>query len=169
MKRIVIMVLLAALLATTGGCAGATPETLELSDYFGEYKFSEVALISMLSSSTIDYMNEVKADNTYTLTDELFEIRGSGNTITVDKPTYEPCSLPTKDEVLALGGEISELVEKYKIDAAYKVFNADGEKVGRKIYTSSANPDLLWLSDYNDNNATGAEIVVQSVDQLTRE
>lgn len=169
MKWIALTGLLAVLLVTAGGCAGATSETLELEDFFGEYEFSEVALISMLSSSTTDYMNEVKANNTYTITAQLFEIRSQDSTITVDQPFYEACALPNEDDVLAMGGQIGELVEQYKIDAAYKVFSADGEKIGRKIYTSSANPDLLWISDYNDNNATGAEVVVQSMDQLIRE
>ena len=166
MKRMLIFTLLIFLVLSATGCPSKPSETMELNDFFGEYKFSEVALISLLSSSTIDYMNEVKANNTYTITDKLFEIRSSDSTITVDKPVYEACALPTEDEVLAMGGQIGELVEQYKIDAAYKVFSADGEKIGRKIYTSSANPDLLWISDYNDNNATGAEVVVQSVDQL---
>lgn len=30
----------------------------------------------------------------------------------------------------------------------------------------SAHPDLAWLADYNDNTATGVEIVAQSIDKI---
>jgi hypothetical protein len=118
-----------------------------------------------LSSSTIDYMNLKKSKNTYTVAADLFAIRGANLDISINAPVYEPCALPDQKEFF-IGERLNEWITQYKIDAAYKVFTSDGGKVHWKIFTSSACPGLLWLGDYVDNTANGAEIVVQSVDKL---
>jgi hypothetical protein len=145
-----------------------TPGLSPMSAYFDRYSFAEVQILSGLSSSTIDYMNEQKSNNTYTISAELFEIRGADHTITFAKPVYQPCPLPKGSEVLLAGTGFETWMAQYKIDAAYKVLTADGDQVYRKIFTSSAYPDYVWLADYNDNTANGSEIVVQSIDRIVR-
>src|SRR5450830_1250082 len=53
-----------------------TTDVIQLSDFYGNYAFKEVSVLSMLSSATIDYANLKRAGNTYTITENLFEIRG---------------------------------------------------------------------------------------------
>src|SRR5664280_2270580 len=46
-----------------------TADVMQLSDFYGNYAFKEVSVLSMLSSATIDYANEQRAGKTYTVTE----------------------------------------------------------------------------------------------------
>ena len=71
-----------------------TSDGPRLYDFYGNYAFKEVSVLSMLSSATIDYANKQLAENTYTVTEDLFEIRGKDFTLTVEKPVYVALSAP---------------------------------------------------------------------------
>lgn len=143
-----------------------TADVMQLSDFYGNYAFKEVSVLSMLSSSTIDYANLKRAGNTYTITEDLFEIRGKDFTFTVEKPKYEAYGVPGNDDIMNRDGKNFE--KDYMIDAQYKILKENGEPAHYKIYTSSKYPDRIWLADYNDNTADGTEILVQSIDMLVR-
>jgi len=157
--------------AQTSGSADMTQTSeiagvMQLSDFYGNYAFKEVSVLSMLSSATIDYANEQRSGNTYTVTEELFEIRGKDFTFTVEKPKYEACGMPANEDIMNRDGK--NFAKAYMVDAQYKILKEDGEPAYYKIYTSSKYPDRIWLADYNDNTADGTEILVQSIDMLVR-
>jgi len=141
-----------------------TADVMQLSDFYGNYAFKEVSVLSMLSSATIDYANEQRAGKTYTVTEDLFEIRGKDFSFTVEKPKYEACGVPGNDDIMNRDGK--NFAKAYLIDAQYKILKENGDPAHYKIYTSSKYPDRIWLADYNDNTADGTEILVQSIDML---
>jgi len=147
--------------------SSGSPAPAPLSDFYGAYTFKEVSVLSMLSSSTIDWINERKAGSTYTITEELFEVRSDGNVFSAENPRYEECAVP--EEYDGLNRDLLTLAGTYLIDAQYRVLTENGEKTYHKLYTSSAYPDLIWISGYADNTADGSEILVQDIDLLVRE
>lgn len=143
-----------------------TADVMQLFDFYGNYAFKEVSVLSMLSSATIDYANERRTGNTYTVTEDLFEIRGKDSVFTVEKPEYETCGVPGNEDIMNRDGK--NFAKAYKVDAQYKILKENGDPAYYKIYTSSKYPDRIWLADYNDNTADGTEILVQSIDMLFR-
>lgn len=146
----------------TSDAIAATP----LSDFYGTYTFKEVSVLSPLSSSSIGSKNEQSAGTAYTVTAELFEIRGPDHTVTVKNPVYEPCELPGKDDVLIQG--LKDYASARRVDAQYRILDETGNRMHLKLYTSSTYPDRIWIADYADNTADGTEILVQSMDMLVR-
>ena len=143
-----------------------TADVMQLSDFYGNYTFKEVSVLSMLSSATIDYANERRIGNTYTVTGDLFEIRGKDSVFTVEKPNYEAYGMPGNEDIMNRDGR--NFAKAYQVDAQYKILKENGDPAHYKIYTSSKYPDRIWLADYNDNTADGTEILVQSIDMLFR-
>ncbi|MEI8199017.1 MAG: hypothetical protein WCG21_03060 [Eubacteriales bacterium] len=143
-----------------------TADVMKLSDFYGNYAFKEVSVLSMLSSSTINYANEQRSGNTYTVTEDLFEIRGKDFTFTVEKPKYEAFGMPGDNDIMNRDGK--NFAKAYLIDAQYRILKENGDPAYYKIYTSSKYPGRIWLADYNDNTADGTEILVQSIDMLVR-
>jgi len=158
--------------ASTAGTSAAAAATSvqaaasSLSDFYGNYTFKEVSVLSPLSSSTIGAKNEQNAGTAYTVTAELFEIRGPDHTVTVPNPVYEPCELPGKDDILNQG--LKDYASARRIDAQYRILDENGNRMHLKLYTSSTYPDRIWIADYADNTADGTEILVQSMDMLVR-
>ena len=155
----------------TSGTSNATQisetvDVTQLSAFYGNYAFKEVSVLSMLSSATIDYANERRIGNTYTVTEDLFEIRGKDSVFTVEKPDYEAYGMPGNEDIMNRDGR--NFAKAYQVDAQYKILKENGDPAHYKIYTSSKYPDRIWLADYNDNTADGTEILVQSIDMLVR-
>jgi len=146
--------------------ASETTDVMQLTEFYGNYAFKEVSVLSLLSSSTIDYANERRTGNTYTVTKDLFEIRGQDFTLTVENPEYEAYGMPGNEDIMNRDGR--DFAKAYFIDAQYRIQNENGGQVYYKIYTSSKYPDRIWLADFNDNTADGSEILVQSIDMLVR-
>jgi hypothetical protein len=153
--------------ASTGNIIN--PTDLQFSDFSGGYKFLHVSVMSALSSSTIEYQNEQMAGTTYTISNDLFEIRSKDSTFTVEKPRYEASGLSNIEKDHALNQDIRTFVTTFDVDEQYTILKANGDKAYYKIYTSSKDPDQIWLADYNDNTQDGTEILVQSVNLLARE
>jgi len=143
-----------------------TSDGPRLYDFYGNYAFKEVSVLSMLSSATIDYANKQLAENTYTVTEDLFEIRGKDFTLTVEKPDYVALSAPGNEDIMNRDGR--NFAKAYMVDAQYKILKENGDPAYYKIYTSSKYPDRIWLADYNDNTADGTEILVHSINMLVR-
>ena len=141
-----------------------TSSVLTLSDFYGNYIFEEVSVVSPLSSSTFDGKNEQKEGNTYIFSENLFEISGKDFEFSVLNPKYEACGLPEEDDVINKG--VNQIAAIYRIDAQYRILTEDGEQTHLKVYISSVYPDRIWIADYNDNTADGTEILVQSMDML---
>jgi hypothetical protein len=121
--------------------------------FYSTYTFGEVSYLSLLSSSTIGYMNERMAGTKFTIEADLFKIETSDNTIEINSPSYLKeeikDSIPTPSDVYAA---ISDDV-KYQ----YTIYKKDGTKTNWRLYVSS---DNVWIGSYVDNTATGSEIIM---------
>ena len=137
---------------------------LPLSDFYGNYIFEEVSVLSPLSSASIGWKNEQSAGKTYTIREDLFEMRSADHAITFENPTYELCEVSGEGDGINKG--FTNYTSARRVDAAYKILDENKEPTHFKLYTSSEYPDRVWISDYCDNTATGTEIIVQSMDML---
>jgi hypothetical protein len=121
--------------------------------FYGIYTFGEVSYLSLLSSSTTDYMNERMAGTKFTIEADLFKIETSDNTVEINSPSYLKeeikNSLPTPSDVYA---GISDDV-KYQ----YTIYKKDGTKTNWRLYVAS---DNVWIGSYVDNTANGSEIIM---------
>ena len=150
--------------AASATASSVNSGALPLSDFYGNYVFKEASVLSALSSATIGYINERSAGQTYTINDNVFEIRGSDQAVTYENPTYEPCEISGDGDGINKG--FTDYTSARRVDAVYKILDENKEPTHLKLYTSSEYPDRVWISDYCDNTATGTEIIVQSMDML---
>jgi len=120
-------------------------------DFYGTYTFEEVSYLSLLSSSTIDYMNERMTGTKYTIEADLFKIEALDNTVEINSPNYIEeeikDSIPTASDAYAA---ISEDV-KYQ----YTIYKNDGTKTNWRLYVSSY---TTWIGSYVDNTVNGSEV-----------
>lgn len=122
-------------------------------DFYGTYTFEEVSYLSLLSSSTIDYINEQMAGTKYTITGDLFKIETQDNIVEISSPNYVKEEIWNESNALydvhaAIGDEV-----KYQ----YTIYEKDGSKTNRRLYVSS---DGVWIASYADNTANGSEIIM---------
>ena len=121
--------------------------------FYGIYTFEEVSYLSLLSSSTIDYVNERMVGTKYTIEADLFKIETSDDTVEINSPDYVKeeikNSLPVPSDVYA---SISDDI-KYQ----YTIYKKDGAKTNWRLYVS---PENVWIGSYVDNTANGSEIIM---------
>lgn len=121
--------------------------------FYGKYTFEEVSYLSLLSSSTIDYMNEQMTGTKYIIEADLFKIEASDSTVEINSPSYVKeeikGSIPTPSDAYAT---ISEDVK-----SQYTIYKEDGTKTNWRLYASS---DNVWIGSYVDNTANGSEIIM---------
>lgn len=122
-------------------------------DFYGTYTFEKVSYLSLLSSSTIDYINERMAGTKYTIEADLFKIDSAGNIVEIISPNYVKeeiqNGLPKLYDVHTLNGN--------EVEYQYTIYNKDGKKTNWRLYVSS---DNLWIASYVDNTANGSEIIM---------
>jgi len=121
--------------------------------FYGTYTFEEVSYLSLLSSSTIDYMNERMAGTEYTIEADLFKIEASDNTVEINSPNYIKEEI--KDSIPAAFDAYTAISEDVKYQ--YTVYKKDGTKTNWRVYASS---DTVWIGSYVDNTANGSEIIM---------
>lgn len=122
-------------------------------DFYGSYTFEEVSYLSLLSSSTIDYVNERMAGAKTTLEADVFIIEASDNTVKINSPNYVREEIPDDPGLLSdvrpfIGDEV-----KYQ----YTLYKKDGSKTNWRLYVSS---EHVWIARYADNTADGSEIIM---------
>lgn len=148
MKRVFILIAGLVLLFCTSCSRNSDKQ-----DFYGTYTFEEVSYLSLLSSSTIDYMNERMAGTKYTIEADLFKIEAPDNTVEISSPDYVKeeikNSLPVPADVYT---SISDDI-KYQ----YTIYKKDGAKTNWRLYISSGN---VWIGSYADNTADGSEIII---------
>lgn len=146
MKRVVIVLFLFVCLI---GCSNNNDQ-----DIYGTYTFKEVSYLSLLSSSTIDYINEHMAGTEYTIEAKLFKIKSSAeNPVEISSPSYVKEDIP--DDFTRLSDIHSFIGSEVKNQ--YTILNKYGSKTNLRLYTSS---NCLWIASYADNTADGSEIIM---------
>ncbi|HYF81867.1 MAG TPA: hypothetical protein VEB00_02405 [Clostridia bacterium] len=122
-------------------------------DFYGTYTFEEVSYLSLLSSSTINYMSERMAGTKYTIEADLFKIETSDNTVEISSPNY------VKEEIKNDLSTLSDVYTSISDDVKYQytIYKKDGNKTNWRLYVSS---DNVWIGSYVDNTANGTEIIM---------
>lgn len=145
MKKILMLIIGLVLLLSISCSNNGDKES-----FYNTYTFEEVSYLSLLSSSTIDYMNEQMAGTKYTIEADLFKIETSDKTVEIDSPSYikeeiEDSILTPSDVYSAMGDDVKH---------QYTIYKKDGSKTYWRLYVSSGN---VWVGSYVDNTANGSE------------
>lgn len=148
MRRILMLTAGLVLLVFLSGCNSGSEQNI-----YGVYTFEEVSYLSLLSSSTKDYVNSQMEETKYTIKENLFKIESTDYTVEFSSPKY------VKEEI---SGESSVLSDVYTfigsdVDYQYTIYDKDGNKTKWRLYVSS---DYLWIGTYVDNTADGSEIIM---------
>lgn len=146
MKRLSIAGLI--LLICISGCGNGDNQ-----DFYGIYTFNEVSYLSVLSSSSSDFINKMLAGTKYTIKKDLFSVKTTDNTFEISSPSYVKEEIPKNPPPLAdvrtfIGNEVED---------QYTIYNKDKDKTHLRLYVSS---DCLWIASYADNTANGSEIIM---------
>ncbi len=121
--------------------------------FYGTYTFEEVSYLSLLSSSTIDYVNERMTGTKYIIEADLFKVETSDNTIEINSPKYIKEEI--KDSIPTASDAYAAISEDAKYQ--YTIYKKDGTKTNWRLYVCS---DTVWISSYVDNTANGSEIIM---------
>lgn len=117
---------------------------------YGEYKFEKVSYLSLLSSSTADYLNNKMMGTEYTIAVDNFEIKSSSDdSMKIESPIYVKEEVPTESDVYSFMSGKSKF--------QYTIYDKDKQKTHLRIYSTS---DCLWIAKYADNTANGKEIIM---------
>jgi hypothetical protein len=142
MKRAIIFLFLFACLT---GCSNNNSQ-----DFKGTYTFKEVSYLSLLSSNSIDNINNHMAGTEYKIEAKLFKIESAENPVEISFPSYVKESIP--DNFTKLLDNHYFIGNEFK--SQYTILNKDGSKTYLRLYTSS---DCLWIASYID--VDGTEII----------
>lgn len=131
-----IIVLGMALAFSLSGCGGKN-ELLQ-----GTYRFEKVHYLSLLSSSTKDYVNSLNEDTEYVIHEDVFRIIGPEETMELESPEY------VREEVKESSGFIDLDKVLQDIDAVrYVICDKDGNRSRWSLYVSG---ESLWIGRHND-------------------
>lgn len=145
MKKILMLIIGLVLLLSISCSNNGDKES-----FYNTYTFEEVSYLSLLSSSTIDYMNEQMAGTKYTIEADLFKIETSDKTVEIDSPSYKKEEI--EDSILTPSDVYSAMGDDVKHQ--YTIYKKDGSKTYWRLYVSSGN---VWVGSYVDNTANGSE------------
>lgn len=120
----------------------AAPETSALSSYCGSYVFAGVSLLSLLSSSTKDYLTAAKVGETFFL-----DVSALDNY--VEEP-YETSMLTASNDPLEFYGVTTQFVDE------------DGKQI---IYINPNLSGIIWVADFSVADA-GKKVIAGSIDMF---
>lgn len=126
--------------------------------FYGTYTFKEVSYLSLLSSSSIDYINEQMAGTKYIIGTDSFRIEYKEKAIEIISPKYVMEEIRENSSMLPNVHSIVGKGVKYQ----YTIYNKDGSKTGWRLYVSS---DYIWVARY----ITPRDIeTITEIDKLTK-
>lgn len=126
--------------------------------FYGTYTFKEVSYLSLLSSSSIDYINEQMAGTKYIIGTDSFRIEYKEKAIEIISPKYVIEEIRENSPMLPNVHSIVGKGVKYQ----YTIYNKDGSKTGWRLYVSS---DYIWVARY----ITPRDIeTITEIDKLTK-
>jgi len=129
-------------------------------DLFGEYDFKEVDYLSLLSSSSVDFLENEMEGTKFLVEENLFKIELDDNIFEIIEPNYIKEDIPSNPGAMLDIRKILDGEAEYQ----YTIYSKEGEKTYKRLYTSQ---DSIWLASYVDNTADGSEIFLY-VYQLSR-
>lgn len=136
MKKILIIIPALILIVCLYCCS-----TAKKYNFYGTYTFKEVSYLSLLSSSSIDYINEQMAGTKYIIGTDSFRIEYKENNIEIISPKYVIEEIPGKSSLIP---DVHSIVGK-GVKYQYTIYNKDGSKTGWRLYVSS---DYIWVARY---------------------
>jgi uncharacterized lipoprotein len=148
MKRLHILIAGLISLICLAGCSNNDKQ-----GFYGTYTFEKVSYLSLLSSNSIDNINEHMAGTEYKIEAKLFKIKSAENPVEISSPSYVKDDIPDNFTVLS---DVRSFIGN-KVKNQYTILNKDGSKTHLRLYTSS---DCLWIAFYNDNTADGSEVIM---------
>lgn len=148
MKRVLILTAVLVSIVFLVACSSESEK-----NFYDVYTFDEVSYLSLLSSSTKDYVNNQMQGAKYTIKEDLFKVESTDYIVEFTSPKY------VKEEI---SKESSILSDVYTfigsdVDYQYTIYDKDGNKTKWRLYVSS---DSLWIGTYNDNTADGSEVIM---------
>ena len=148
MKRVFILIAGLISIVLLSSCSNS-----ENQNFYGTYTFEKVSYLSVLSSSTIDYLNERMVGTKYTIEADLFRIDALDYSTEINSPKYVEeeiqKDLPTLFDTHALDGN--------KIEHQYTIYKKDGSKENWRLYVSA---NLLWIATYVGNTSNDSENIM---------
>lgn len=122
-----------------------------IQNYYGTYTFDELIYLTGLSSSTISYANQVRADTKYTIEADLFKIEGKEINVDITSPSYIKSqvqfnSLPSFDQ---------HIIKDNGLKYQYDIKDKDGNKTMWRLYVSGKD---IFVASYR-NSAYETEFI----------